>query len=186
MSINKIATRYAKSLLDLSIEQNVLEIVKGDIESFTRMIANKDLHLLLKSPIVNTTKKEQIFKALFEGKFHKLTSAFMTLILKKGRESYLPEIAKQFIAQYKTLIGLSTVKVTSAIPLDEATLTEIKTKLIASKETAKDVEVIVAVDPKLLGGFVIQIGDKLYDNSILHKLNQVKKNISNQDFVKSL
>jgi F-type H+-transporting ATPase subunit delta len=186
MSLNKIATRYAKSLLDLSIEQNVLTEVKGDMESFLRMITNKDLHLLLKSPIVNATKKEQIFKALFDGKFNKLTSAFMTLILKKGRESNLPDIAKDFIRQYKELIGLSSVKITSAVALDEATIADLKTKLIASKETAKDVEVITAVDPKLLGGFVIQIGDKLYDNSILHKLNQVKKNISNQDFVKSL
>jgi F-type H+-transporting ATPase subunit delta len=185
MSSNKIATRYAKSLLDLAVEQNILDTVKGDVESFVRMIENRDLYLLLKSPIVNATKKEQIFTALFGGKFSKLTSAFMTLILKKGREGYLPEIAKEFMVQYKSMIGLTPVKITTATPLDDANLAEIKAKLMSSKETAQNVEIVSTVNPELLGGFVIQIGDKLYDNSIAHKLKQLKKSISNQDFVKS-
>lgn len=186
MSVNRIAGRYAKSLIDLAVDKNILETVKSDVESFSKMAENRDLYLLLKSPIINATKKEQVFNALFGGKFNELTSAFFTLILKKGRESNLPEIAKEFLNQYKTLIGLTTVKVTTASPMDEASLSDIKSRLVASKETAKDVEILTKVDPSILGGFIIQIGDKLYDNSIVHKLNQVKKNISNKDFIKSI
>ena len=64
MSANRIATRYAKSLLDLAVEQNVLEAVKSDIETFVKMVENRDLYLLLKSPIINATKKESVFEVL--------------------------------------------------------------------------------------------------------------------------
>lgn len=186
MSINKIATRYAKSLIDLSVEQNVLTDVKSDMETFIKMCENRDLYLLLKSPIVNATKKESIFKALFADKFNKMTLAFFNIVLKKGREFYLPEISKEFINQYKQLIGLTTVKLTTATPMDANALSIIKQKLIASSETAKDVEIETSVDPEIIGGFVLKIGDKLFDNSISHKINQIKKNISNKDFIKSL
>jgi F-type H+-transporting ATPase subunit delta len=186
MSINRIAGRYAKSLIDLAVDKNILEVVKSDVETFSKMAENRDLYLLLKSPIINATKKEQIFKALFGDKFNVLTNSFMTLILKKGREAYLPEIAKEFTKQYKALIGLTSVKLITASPLDEANLAVIKSRLIASNETAKDVEITTSVDPSILGGFIFQIGDKLYDNSIVHKLNQIKKSVSNKDYIKSL
>lgn len=186
MTSSKLSFRYAKSLLDLAIEQNNLEVVKNDIESFLKMLENRDLVLLLKSPIVNTLKKESIFKALFGERFSVLTNAFFNIVLKKGRESNLEDIAKNFIVQYKQLIGLTSVKLTTATPIDAANLQAIKTKLIASKETAKDVEITTAVNPAIIGGYVLQIGDNLYDNSISHKLNQLKKNISNKEFIKSI
>ena len=185
MSVNRIATRYAKSLLDLAVEQDVLSTVNSDIASFIKMTENKDLYLLLKSPIINATKKEAIFKVLFGDKFNKLTNAFLTIVLKKGRETYLPEIAKEFINQYKVLIGLTTVKLTTATPMDAANLAEIKKRLISSSETAKDVEIITNVDKDIIGGFVIQIGDKLYDNSIAYKLKQIRQSVSNKEFVKA-
>ncbi len=185
MSINKIAGRYAKSLLDLAVDQNNLEAVKSDIEGFNKAVENRDFLLMLKSPIINATKKEQIFKALFDGKFQPLTSAFITLILKKGRETVLPEIAKEFLVQYKERIGLTTIKLTTATPIDAANLAEIKSRLIASKETAKDVEIITAVNPDIIGGFTLHIGDKLFDNSIANKLAQIKKTVNTNEFVKS-
>jgi F-type H+-transporting ATPase subunit delta len=184
MSVNRIATRYAKSLLDLAVEQNVLEAVKSDIESFVKMVENRDLYLLLKSPIINATKKESVFEALFGNRFNKLTNAFFNIVLRKGRETYLPEIGKEFITQYKKLIGLTTVTLTTATPVDAGNLADIKTRLLASKETANDVEIITVTDPEIIGGFVLQIGDKLYDNSIAFKLKQIRKSVSNKDYIK--
>jgi len=186
MSVNRIATRYAKSLLDLAVESNVLEAVKGDVEAFTKMVENRDLLLLLKSPIINATKKQGVFDALFGSKFNKLTNAFFNIVLKKGREMYLPEIGKEFMTQYKKLIGLTTVTLTTATPVDAGNLADIKTRLLASNETAKDVEIITKTDPEIIGGFVLQIGDKLYDNSIAYKLKQIRKSVSNKDYIKEI
>ena len=177
MSANRIATRYAKSLLDLAVEQNVLEAVKSDIETFVKMVENRDLYLLLKSPIINATKKESVFEVLFGARFNKLTNAFFNIVLKKGREMYLPEIGREFVTQYKKLIGLTTVTLTTATPVDAGNLSDIKTRLLASEETAK-------TNPDIIGGFVLQIGDKLYDNSIAYKIKQIRKNVDNKDYIK--
>ena len=184
MSVNRIATRYAKSLLDLAVEQNVLEVVKSDIETFVKMVENRDLYLLLKSPIINATKKESVFEVLFGARFNKLTNAFFNIVLRKGRETYLPEIGREFVTQYKKLIGLTTVTLTTATPVDAGNLSDIKTSLLASEETAKDVEIITKTNPDIIGGFVLQIGDKLYDNSIAYKLKQIRKSVDNKDYIK--
>ena len=84
MSIARIASRYAKSLLDLAIENGKLEKVVDDIKLFQQTIGNRDLYLLIKSPIVRSDKKEKVFKALFENKIDALTSSFYDIIIRKG------------------------------------------------------------------------------------------------------
>ena len=182
MSVNRIAGRYAKSLLDLAIEQNIVEEIKDDMIGFSKMIANKDLALLLKSPIVNVGKKKSIFKALFDGKFNKLTNAFLNLVLVKGRESALPAIAKEFEHQYKNLKGITDVTITTAVDLNEKNLLKIKTALLASSETASELNITKVVNPDIIGGFIIEIGDKLYDNSVAFKLKNLKKNFKSNEF----
>ena len=175
MSINRISARYAKSLLDLAVERNELEIVLKDIEALNEIIKIRDFYLLLKSPIINTGKKLSIFKAVFEGKANKTTLAFYELIIKKGRETYLPEIAVEFVEQYKNLKRISSVTLTTAVALDENLLTEIKSKLQKSPITKETIELTTKVNADLIGGFVIEVGDRLYDASVLYKLDQLKK-----------
>jgi F-type H+-transporting ATPase subunit delta len=175
MSISRIASRYAKSLLDLAIEGNSLEATLGDVKGFNKMLENRDLQLLLKSPIVSASDKAAIFKSLFSGKVSDLTMSFFNIILKKGREQYLPEIAAEFIAQYKAIKGITDVILTTAAPLSDDLLAEIKKELVDSSSTKGTVEIETKLDKNLIGGFVIEIGDLLYDNSIAHKLNEMKK-----------
>ena len=82
------------------------------------------------------------------------------------------------------IIGLTTVTLTTATPVDAGNLSDIKTRLLASEETAKDVEIITKTNPDIIGGFVLQIGDKLYDNSIAYKLKQIRKSVDNKDYIK--
>lgn len=175
MSIKKIAGRYAKSLLDLAIEKNTLDATMEDMRTIQGMCKNRDLYLLLKSPIVNIDKKKSVFKALFDPYLNEISKAFVNLILVKRREELLPEIADEFIDQYKAYKGITSVIVTSAVPLDKDALQAISKKLLDSNITANELEIEQKVNPDLLGGFVIQVGDKLYDNSISHKLNKLSQ-----------
>jgi len=186
MSVKRIASRYAKSLIDLAVEQDKLERVLEDIKTFQEVADNREFYLLLKSPIINATKKQQIFNALFEGKFDEMTNAFVKIILKKGREAYLPEIADEFINQYKNIKHISTVKLTTAAPLGAETISRIKQKLVASTVTDDHVELIAKVDPNIIGGFVIEFDDKLYDSSVVHKMELLRKEFANNEFVKSI
>lgn len=182
MSVLRIASRYAKSLLDLAIEQDKLDRILEDVKSFKAATDNRDFFLLLKSPIVNTGKKQAIFKALFEDKFDKVTNSFLSIILRKGRETYLPDIAASFLNQYKDLKKISTIKLTTATELSESNHQAIKQKLEASEATNEVIDLITKVDNDLIGGFIIEFDDRLYDASVAHKLEELKKEFRDDHF----
>ncbi|MBK8624291.1 MAG: ATP synthase F1 subunit delta [Saprospiraceae bacterium] len=185
MSVSRISTRYAKSLLDLARDRNELEAVKVDIDNMVQAMKNRDLVLFLKSPIINAGKKLSVFKTLFDGKVGKTTMAFFDIIIKKGREMYLPEICVDFIDQYKFFNRISTVTITTAAPMTEGALNDIKSKLLSSEITMDKLDIVTKVNPDIIGGFVLEVGDKLYDASIIHKLEQVKKEFASNQYVKS-
>ncbi len=175
MSVSRIASRYAKSLIDFAQENNKLEEVRTDMALLDKALESRDLVMLLKSPIVNELKKKEIFNVLFDGKLSDTTLGFLNIIMNKGREEYIPAISDEFEAQYKLMKGISEVKLTTATPISEANLSSIKAKLLSSNETSQEVEIDTIVDPSILGGFIIEIGDKLYNDSIAYKLSQMKK-----------
>lgn len=183
MSVQRIASRYAKSLIELAQEQNKLEAVTEDMKTFRDLLDNRDLYLLLKSPVVGTDKKKQIFKTLFEGKFDQLTSSFLDVLTTKVRESYMPEIVTEYLAQYKRLMHISTVTVTTPTEPDEKTLSAIKAKLLESKVTDEKVEMISVVDPNLIGGFILEFDDKIYDASLSSKLEGLKRQFKDNLYV---
>lgn len=182
MSVNKIASRYAQSLLDLAIEQGNLSTILEDIKGFQQATENRDLYLLLKSPIVNSEKKLSILKAIFEGKVDKLTMLFINLTVSKGREKYLPEISQAFIDKYQVYSKITSVIITTAAPMEAGELAKITEKLSASDITMENLNIETKVDPSIIGGFVMEIGDKLYDASVAHKLEELKKQFSGNDY----
>lgn len=183
MSVIRIAGRYAKSLIDLAVEQKKLEQVKSDIDLLNQAFKNRDLQLLLKSPIVHGSKKQSIIKAIFEQKVDKLTSSFFNILVSKGRESYLPEIAQSFLDQYRQLKNISVVKLITAVPMDEKTLEALRQKLVSSTSTQNNIELVTVVKPGILGGFQLEFDNKLYDASIQHRLEELRKTIEKRQFV---
>ena len=175
MSVAKLAGRYAKSLIDLAQEQGKLETILGDIQAFKAANENRDLYMMLKSPIINPTKKRSIIEAIFEESFDEMTMAFTNIVLTKGREEYLPEICEEFINQYKGLKNIISATVVSATPLKEETLSKIKDKIHSEMTQGGTVEIETRIDASLLGGFVIEIGDSLYDASVVTRLNKLRK-----------
>ncbi len=182
MSSYSIATRYAKSLIDLATEQGKLDIVLQDAEAFVKATENRDFALLLKSPLVKSDKKEKILDAIFEGKIDSLTNSFLHIVVRKGRESHLAEIAKEFINQYREIKGISIVNVVSTEPLSEETLSSIRKKLVDSKLTRGNIQFVTSIDKNLIGGFVISFEDKLYDASVAHQLDELRKQFSSKEY----
>lgn len=178
MSVTRISARYAKSLLDLAIEQNKLDRVLEDVQALKKAAGQRDLLLLLKSPIVNPSKKATILKEIFSGKFDELSMAFLNIVVNKGREAVLPEIAEEFIQQYRGLKNISTIKLTTATPWNDAQVEGIRKKILGADGSKKAVEIVSSVNPELIGGFVIEFGDQLYDASVAHKLEKLRKEFS--------
>jgi len=182
MSVERIASRYAKSLLDLAKDQDSVSDVLGDIQGFQKMVGVRDFYLLLKSPIVKVGKKSEIFNELFEGKVNKLTKAFFDIVLRKNREKYLPEIADEFIAQYNDMNGITPVKLITATPITDDAVEKIKAKLLAGDSSLNKVEIEKEVDESLIGGFIVKMGDKLIDASVAHRLQSLANTLTDQRY----
>lgn len=186
MSVEKIATRYSKSLVDLAIEQNKLEEANTDIKYIRKVCDNADFMSLIKSPIISSGKKRKVFDALFTGKVSPMTSNLLNVILNKGREAYLHDMTTEFIQQYKKIKHVSSVVLTTAEPLGQDGINSILAKINQSKTTDDNIELEVKVDPSLIGGFILRYDDKLYDTSVKHKLEQIKKEFNKNEYVKNL
>jgi F-type H+-transporting ATPase subunit delta len=187
MSVTRVASRYAKSLIDLAQEQDKLDRVREDVLVFDKAVSgSRDLYLLLKSPIIHVAKKKKVLKALFEKHFDKLTMSFLEIITSKGREEYLHEIASEFILQYRKIRHISKVTLRTAVPISDEMVEKIREKLEASDETDAHVEIVTEVDSDLIGGFVAEFDNKRYDASVAHQLEKLKKEFSGNFFVKDL
>lgn len=180
MSLQRIAARYAKSLIDLAQDQDKLDRVLEDVQHFRESVKVRELFLLLKSPIVKAGKKKQIFEVLFAGSYDPLSYNFLKIILRKGREAYLPEISEQFIEQYNDIRKISTLQLVTAKSLDEDHLDAIREQIRKSGLTYPNIQLETAVNEELIGGFVLKMGDKLYDASIAYQLEQLRNKLTSQ------
>lgn len=186
MSVIRLASRYAKSLIDLAIERNKLEVVKSDMESFLDVTRNRDFYLLMKSPIVPADKKRSILKAIFEAKFDELSMAFLNILLVKNREAYLPDIAKEFMLQYKVIKHISSVQVITAEPVDAKTIEAIRAQLSKSGHTDTNIEIETIVDPEIKGGLILEFDGNRYDASVRSKLDDLKKEFSENLYISQI
>jgi len=114
MRQTKVAQRYAKAIFDLAVETSKLEKVKKDFE-LIQSVQNKDLHLMLMSPVVKGEKKTAIFEAVFSKHIQPLTNSFFKLIFSKGRSVAINEIILAFIDKYRIQQGIKLVELTTAV-----------------------------------------------------------------------
>jgi len=182
----KVAQRYAKALFDLALETSQLEVVKNDIETI-RGVKNEEMLIVFRSPVINEDKKISIFEAIFDDNISKLTSAFFKLVFRKGRMIALPEILESFDAQYRAYHRIQIIEVTTAIPVGEDILLYIQNKmkdLPRWKDSKLEMKSIV--NESIIGGFVLQSDDILYDASIRHDLMVIKKQFIENMYVQKL
>lgn len=176
MKGTKVASRYAKALLELAIENNTIDQVLGDMNYL--LSANnetRDFQLFLNSPIIKADKKIAIFAELFD-QFETVSKSFIELITKNGRESLLPEIAASFNAQVKEYKGIVPITLISATALDSATKDSILAKV--SARVSGQLEVTEQIDPSLIGGFIVRMDDKQIDASIASQFNNLKQRLT--------
>lgn len=174
---SKVSRRYAKSLLDFAIEQNSLKAVAEDMVLVADTCANsRDLTNLLKSPIVKTDKKVAILLQIFGGKVGSITSKFIQVLAKKNREGIIGDIANSFTTLYKAHQGIVTAELISATPLD-ADLKSKAAKMLS--QFGDKTELIEKVDPSLIGGFILRVGDRQFDESVSSKIRAIKRTFQN-------
>lgn len=179
----RLAARYAKSLIDLSLEKGQLEQVYQDMQWLqTACKSSRDFLNLLRSPVIKADTKRKVLEAVTAGKLSELTAGFIRLLVSKGRESNLPEIAAAAIDLYKVHKNIYTVQLTTAAPVDSAVRAAI-VEQVKKSAGVQHIELEEKVNPDIIGGFVLQLGDKLVDASISYDLRAIAKQFDNNDFI---
>jgi F-type H+-transporting ATPase subunit delta len=183
MQESKAALRYARSLFSLALERNELDKVSADMELIDSTIkANRDLAVMLQSPVIKADRKAAIIKMVFGPHLGATSAAFLDLIIRKRREMYIAQIARQFVLLHLANNGVEEALLITAVPADA----DLKAKVIAlvEKQTGNKVVLEEKVDPSVIGGFVLRYGDKQLDTSLGRELQDLKREFARNLYVK--
>lgn len=183
MKYSQIHKRYAKALYELAEELEIISEVNKDMLSLQLVVTkSSEFKSILKSPVIKPHLKNKIIIGLFEKKFQKLSLQFLSLLIRKGRELYVGEIAEQFIIINKEKQGIIDVNISSVNSLDSNLISLLSSKV--AKYTGKEPEITESIKAHLLGGFTIRFGDAMLDASIRNKLNRISHKFKNNIYKK--
>ena len=174
MAEQKVSTRYASSLLESVIQKNLLDAVSNDVELVSAVIKqNPNLNRMLENPVIRPELKASILEEIFKSWVNSETMDFILFIVKKKREELLQSILDRFKELRDSKLGFVNVNVLAASEFTDVQKNELQSKLqlILNKKVRMNYQ----VDEKILGGFIVQAGDTVYNASIKHQLDLLRK-----------
>lgn len=174
----RVAKRYAKALIEIAEELEKLDRITHDVQLIDSVIrSSRELQLFLKSPIIKEDKKKEIIQEIFtDSRVDPVTLKFMLLLIEKKRENLLHDIVKMYQELYDEKMGIVTAEVLTAVEISESEKKKVERKIL-ELTGAKKVKAIYKVDPSIIGGIVIRIGDTVYDASIRRKVQLLREQL---------
>lgn len=169
-----IAQRYAEALKDLAVsEEGLLERLGAETADVIQIYRDTpDLGRLLATPIVPGARKEEVLASIFGGRVHPYFLNFMKLLVRRRRIGYLASICEQFQVLLRELQQTVLVEVTTAVLLEEAQA-EALVQRILTRTGAKRADLRRKIDPEILGGMILKIGDEVIDSSLRGQLRKL-------------
>ena len=170
-----MAGRYATALFDLARESNAIDAVKADLERFDALVAESaDLNRLVRSPVFSADEQLQALSAVLErAGIGGLAAKFLKLVTSNRRLFAVRDMVKayrEFVAKHK---GEATAEVTIAEKLKDEHLDALRSALKAV--SGKNVDLDIKVDPAIIGGLVVKLGNRMVDSSLRTRLNAIKQ-----------
>ena len=176
------AIRYAKAILNLAKDSKEETLVNDDMLFIAATISeNDDFDVMLRSPIVKASDKIKVLNALFDGKVNNITLGLFHLLQDNKRIAMLASIAKQYVIIYDYDKHTQEAKVTTAVPLTKEVEETVLAKIVAL--TGDKANLVNEINPNILGGFILRVGDVQYDASISNYLNELKKEFDNSHYI---
>ncbi|MBV2166611.1 MAG: ATP synthase F1 subunit delta [Kaistella sp.] len=174
MLTSKVAKRYAQGLLNFTQESGNTDAVFTEMGDIVKTIEkSKELQSFFASPIIDVKKKVSIALEIFKD-FSPVTKSMLQLIIKQGRESQMQNIAQEFINKVEDMNGVQRITITSASALSSENISNIlKSSELVNHDNKFDVKSII--NPEILGGYILRVGDQQVDASVKSKLSKLKK-----------
>jgi F-type H+-transporting ATPase subunit delta len=174
MTDYKVSYRYASSLLETAEEKNILDNTAKSIQLIKDTLKeNSNLQRILENPVVKPYVKISILEEIFKSKIDNDTLNFIRFVVHKNRESFLLNIVENFIELYDAKLGIVNVIVKTAFEFDDEQKRLLKDRL--EKYLNITTRIGYLLDENIVGGFVARIGDTVYDASLRHQLELLKK-----------
>lgn len=175
--MSRAAIRYAKAILDTAHAKGVAAEVNTDMQSVVSALKDSaELNAFVQSPTTPSETKESALQEVFASS-NALTKGLFKLLAENKRFDILAAVALEYGRQYEELNGVEVAEVTTAVPLTE----ELEAKVLSTILTFSNKKVVIrnTVDPSLIGGFIIRIGDKQYNASVAGRLQSLKREFAN-------
>lgn len=172
-----VTKRYATALFDIAKEKEAIEDFEKQVQMILSTIQEEpEFVQLLEHPHILQEEKIKVVETIFMGRVYEELVGLLVLILRKNRQMLMLDILNKFLRLVEAYRGQVKVTVTSAIPLSEQQLAQIKTNL--EKNTEQTIELETMIDESIIGGLIVHIGDKVVDGSIKGKLNGLKSQLN--------
>lgn len=181
----RAALRYAKATLNLAKEKGLEKEVNDDMILILSTIEeNSDLEIMLKSPVIKSDAKRSVLVKIFEKKVNAITLGLLNLLIENKRPALLTLVAKEYIVIYDFLKGVEVAQITSAVPLTK----ELEMKILkrVQESVGKEITLNNIVDPSIIGGFVLRVGDKQYDSSVSYRLKDLLSQFEDNQYVSKI
>jgi F-type H+-transporting ATPase subunit delta len=176
MASTRAAIRYAKAILDLANSKGVAEAVSNDMKTIVSTIgSNLELSTFIQSPTKVEVKESALLEIFLN--INDVTKGLFHLLFENKRFEILEAIALEYNILFDESNGVEVAKVTTAIPID----TDLEAKVLAKVATLSDKKITIEniVDPSIIGGFILRIGDQQYNASVANRLQVLKRELSN-------
>src|SRR3954466_14424934 len=174
--MEEIATVYARSLFEVASERDSLDVVRDQIGQFADVLQdNRDLQVFFFSPYFSTEEKKDGLGKAVEGA-DETVSNFLELLVEKHRMPAVFRIRRELDRLWEHANQLLPVTITSAIELDPSTVEGIGKAI--GEQTGRKVQLTADVDPDLLGGIVLRVGNSILDASIRNRLDQLRRQVA--------
>ena len=177
MAGTRAAIRYAKAILEIAESKGVATNVSEDMTLIASTIkSNEELSTFIQNPTIKVEVKESALLEIFANS-NAVTKSLIHLLFENKRFEILNAIALEYNALFDIMNNVEVTKVTTAIPMDAA----LEAKVLAKIATFSDKKVTIenVVDPSIIGGFILRIGDKQYNASVANRLQVLKRELSN-------
>ena len=177
MAGTRAAIRYSKAILDLANSKGVAEVVSNDMKTIATTInGNLELSTFIQNPTIKVEVKEKALLEVFAGS-NAVTKGLFHLLFENKRFEILGAIALEYGKLSDLANGKELAQVTTAFPMDAALEAQVLAKIATLSDKKITLENIV--DPAIIGGFILRIGDKQYNASVYNRLQVLKREFSN-------
>ncbi len=174
--MEEIAQVYARSLFEVAKEQDKLDVVKEQLGQFAEALDdNQELATFFFAPYFSTKEKQDGLGKLLDG-VDPVVENFLELLIENHRVPVIFRVRREFEVLYEQENKLLPVTITSAVALDEATVKSIGDTI--GKQTGQQVELTADVDPDVLGGLIVRVGNSILDASIRNRLENLRRSVA--------